>query len=94
LQEQEMDGSSKPKAKVHPGYTIVTELTKFWNSNTLGFDPYYSDGEMTEAELKRLITVLKRVGAKCRSAIDELKILCTRRRRLSGETRRLSRRQI
>jgi hypothetical protein len=76
LQEQEMDGSSKPKAKVHPGYAIVTELTEFWNSNTLGFDPYYSDGEMSEAELKRLITVLKRVGTKCRSAIDELKILC------------------
>lgn len=68
-------GSSKPIAKVHPGYAIVKELTEFWNSNTLGFDPYYSDGEMTEAELMRLITVLKRVGAKCRSAIKELKEL-------------------
>jgi hypothetical protein len=74
LQEQEM-GISKPKAKVHPGYAIVTELTEFWNSNTLGFDPYYSDGEMTEGELNSLITVLRQMRAMCRSAIDEVKTL-------------------
>lgn len=34
-----MDGSSKPEAKVQRGFAIVTELTEFWNSNTLGFDP-------------------------------------------------------
>jgi hypothetical protein len=70
-----MNGSSKRKAKVHRGFAIMTELNKFWNSSTWGYDPYLSNGEMTENDLKGLIAALKRMRAECRSAIEQLKEL-------------------
>jgi hypothetical protein len=70
-----MESDLKSKAAVHRGYAIVAEITKFWSSRSATFDPCFWDGEMTADDLNKLIALLKRMRAKCRSAIDELKIL-------------------
>jgi hypothetical protein len=70
-----MESDPKITAAVHRGYIIVAEITKLWSSKSAMFDPYFFDGEMSADEVNKLISLLKRTRARCRSAIDELRTL-------------------
>jgi hypothetical protein len=70
-----MAGNSKRRA-VHRCYTIVTELTSYWNTSTMFYDAYLSGkSKMDDWELVRLIQVLKEMRRMSRAAIDEIKSL-------------------